>query len=200
MTGIRSKLAVSTSAATSDGFILISVFGPRGFPSTIVSSRGRRCQLMTAKRPPGFSIAATPRASRALSTPPSSVLFRSGWYRSRPRTSLRSPGAAEQHHRRRRRGNHIIIIGIRPERPSSIVRPQPESCPWVVTCLWVAPIVPPAPAGRSAGATRRSAPPRTRAREMRAIKANADPFLLILESRCEREQAPPTSGSPTACS
>ena len=26
---------------------------------------------------------------------PSSVLFRSGWYRSRPRTSLRSPGAAD---------------------------------------------------------------------------------------------------------
>ena len=33
-------------------------------------------------------------------------------------TSLRSPG------------NHTIIIGIRPERPSSSVRPQPESCPW----------------------------------------------------------------------
>ena len=56
----------------------------------------------------------------------------------RPRTSLRSPGAADQHHRRR--GDHTIIIGIRPERPSSIVRPQPESCPWgslFGTCLWV---------------------------------------------------------------
>ena len=31
-----------------------------------------------------------------------------------------------------------IIISVRRERPSSIVRPQPESCP---TCLWVAPIV-----------------------------------------------------------
>ncbi len=56
--------------------------------------------------------------------PPSSVPFRSGWYRSRPGTSLRSPGAAEQHHRRRRRGCRTIIIGIRPERPSPSVRPR----------------------------------------------------------------------------
>ena len=52
---------------------------------------------------------------------------------------------------------------FRPDRPSFIVRPQPESCPfrfgWSFgTCLWVAPMSPStAPASRSAGATRRSA-------------------------------------------
>ena len=52
-----------------------------------------------------------------------------------------------------------------------------------------------APAGRSAGATRRSAPPRTRAREMRANKVYAAPFFLIFQCRLlrEREQAPPSS-------
>ena len=47
----------------------------------------------------------------------------------------------------------------------------------------------PARAGRSAGGARRSAPPRARTREIRAIKGNAAPFLLMFQSRVARARA-----------
>ena len=53
---------------------------------------------------------------------------------------------------------------------------------------------PPSRLERVAGGARRSAPPRARTREIRAIKGNAAPFLLMLQKPLrEREQAPPIS-------
>ena len=127
---------------------------------------------------------------------PLSVLLRSGWYRSRPRTSLRSPDAADHTiesgaaaaapaptqtqelataaSRRRQRVGPIAG----PERPSSIVRPRigisrkriARKRNWRSAAQ-------PARAGLSAGGARRSAPPRARTREIRANKVNAVPNL-----------------------
>ncbi len=65
---------------------------------------GSRCAVCCS--PPSRTKMARPRIPASSSPPiaptgsrrfaaPSSVLFRSGWYRSRPRTSLRLPGAAD---------------------------------------------------------------------------------------------------------
>ena len=123
------------------------------------------------------------------------MLFRSGWYRSRPRTSLRSPGAAD----------HTSASG------AAAAAPAPTQTQELATAVdqrrwenlskelskknsrkrnWRS-AAQPARAGRSAGGARRSAPPRARTREIRAIKGNAAPFLLILQSRCASESKRP---------
>ena len=66
MTSDSFSPAGSTTATTSRGSIRMSVLGPRGCPRTVVSSRGRRCQLMTANRMPDFRTAATPRAAQLV--------------------------------------------------------------------------------------------------------------------------------------
>ena len=144
---------------------------------------------------------------------PLSVLLRSGWYRSRPRTSLRSPDAADHTiesgaaaaapaptqtqelataaSRRRQRVGPIAG----PERPSSIVRPRigisrkriARKRNWRSAAQ-------PARAGLSAGGARRSAPPRARTREIRANKVNAAPADASEPLR-ERDKTPPISAA-----
>ena len=57
-------------------------------------ARAREKFAPLRETPPLSADASEPLREREQA-PPSSVLFRSGWYRSRPRTSLRSPGAAD---------------------------------------------------------------------------------------------------------
>ena len=128
------------------------------------------------------------------------MLFRSGWYRSRPRTSS---AAAPEHHppptrnqesataasRRRQRVGPITVAGCQ-RRWESLLRGRKRTLEKEIG------EAPPSRLEQVGLLAERVARLRlARAREIRAIKLYADPFLLIFQSRPlrEREQAPPSS-------
>ena len=84
---------------------------------------------------------------------------------------------------RRRRGDHAIIIGIRPERPSSIVRPESEYLEKELLEKEIGE-APPSRLERVGLLTELGvSAPASRARGLSAIKTNAHPKPLVFQCR-----------------